>query len=458
MRYKKILLGLLFSLVVVPTFAQETTFDFSSLETTINEQLESQNVPGVSIAVVYNDEMIYSNGFGVRSMEGDDLVTADTLFHIGSTTKPLTTIGVLRLVEQGKLDLDTPIVNYLPNFTANDEITMRQLLSHTSGLSDAASEYGSRDSNALMNSMATFTDSAFFTKPGVVQSYSNPGFNIAGAVIETVSGQPFWDYMAQEVFNPMGMERTTFDPYRAMTYPLAVGHASGFLSMDVVRPMSDAIAESPSGILYSSATDLTQLIKFYLNDGVVNDEAVVNSDLFNAMITPATAEVGEIWYGLGTIISDNNGVRIWGHDGAINGYNAFLTTLPDYETGIVILANSNFDAQPVVDAVFSTLNISLPEPATTANPEANNLEDFIGRYVIKNLDGTVFIDVEITLDGDSITAQATGQPPFELRAFDVDTFELIAMGSVLGEIEFLRDSEGVIQFFNLGGRIAVREN
>jgi CubicO group peptidase (beta-lactamase class C family) len=442
--------------------AQDQALDFAPLEAAISEALTAQNTPGLSVAVVYQGRVIYSGGFGVRNLETRDPVTADTLFQIGSVTKPLTAIGVLRLVQRGQVDLDAPVSQYLPEFTVSDNITVRHLLSHLGGLNDQAIPFGPTDPDALRASMATFDARAQFADVGLVQSYSNPGFNIVGAVIEAVSGQSYADYMAQRVFEPMGMARTTFHANRAITYPVAVGHVPTLFGVAPQRPTSDNAAEYPSGFAYSSALDLTHLIEFILNDGQTNGRAVLTTDLARAMQQPVAGGLSGGWYGLGLTVGTYRGTVDIGHNGQIEGYAALLQTLPEVDFGVVVLANNSaFDAAPIFDTAVEVV-LDLPEPAQpTAEAIADlpPLADYVGDYDIRTVDGAAFVSINITAEqrdnGGYLIARALGQPLIRLNPVGVDLFEMVVAEQVIGQVGFIRDETDAVRFISLGGRTGV---
>lgn len=432
--------------------------DFASVLTQIiEEELNAQGAPGAAVAVVFQGEVIFSEGIGVRSTETGDPVTPDTLFMFGSTLKPLTSIGLLRLVESGAVSLDAPVSRYLPEPALPETLQVRHLLSHTGGLSDATSADGPRNPADLRASMTRFNEAALFAPPGELHSYSNPGFDIIGAIIEAASGEYYADYMATAVFGAMGMQRATFDPGVAITYPVAVGYQPGLLGSSPVRRNSSHTTEAPSGLAYASVNDLSHLIDFVLNDGVVNGETILSPALAQAMWTPADVRiVSPMQYGLGFFIDEYRGTPRVGHGGNVEGYTSLLQTLPEVELGVVVLANSSgFDAGPIFDAVAEQL-LDLPaaseEPAV---PLAVDPSEYAGTYAVRDLDGQPTFTVTVTAEGNQLLAQITGQPPLELRAAAPDTFDITFGGTSTGQqMAFLRDESGAIAYVHAGSRAA----
>jgi CubicO group peptidase (beta-lactamase class C family) len=437
-------------------FAQSPEPDFDAITQAIEEQMQAQNIPGLAIAIVHRGEVIYAEGFGVRSTEDDAPVTPDTLFRIGSTTKPLTALAVLRLVEQGLLDLDTPITAYLPEFTMSDDITLRQLLGHTAGLNDRADAIVLLDANALRDSVLGFTSAGLFAPSGTVRSYANPGFDIAGAVVEAVSGQPFADAMAKDVFAPMGMTRTTFHSTVAMTYPLASGHQPNLFGLSVVRPNPDNITQYPSGFAFSTVNDLTHLIDFLLE----GDEGFLSEALRAEMLDSSPVRVASPFdYGLGVVRTTYRGAQQIGHGGRIDGYGAFLETLPEYDFGVAIVANNGaIDEAPIFAAVVDAV-LGLPvEDVVLADDIPYTSAEYVGTYVLRALDGEPVASIVISEQDGALVAQADGQPLLTLRPTAPDSFG-VYFGDINAGIgiDFVRDENGRVAYVSVGYRIGVRE-
>lgn len=443
--------------VVVDAQDSEAPVDWSPLEDVINSELKRQNTPGLAIAIVHHDTVVYRAGFGVRNQETQDPVTPDTLFRIGSTTKPLTALGVLMLAEQGKLDLDAPVSQYLPQLKIGDAITLRHLLSHSAGLNDDANPYGALNPEALRESIPTFTEQAIFSAAGTVRSYSNPGYNIAGAVIEAVSGQFYADYMANVVFPALKMERTTLYSNMAMTYPLAVGHAPGLLSivtLNTVRPNADNVAEYPAGFVYSSVNDLAQLARFIMR----GDASLISEAQHRVMTHTVETRLNSAFgYGLGLMTSDYRGTSRVGHDGKIEGYTSFLETLPEHEFGVIMLANNiTFDPTPIFDAAVD-LALTLPAAVEPAPFEATiNIQDYVGQYDFGSRTGADSVSIEIKIEDDKLLVDVPGQATFELKAIAADRF-MGSFGSVtVGPLDFIREESGEVAYLTVGARTGTR--
>jgi CubicO group peptidase (beta-lactamase class C family) len=210
----------------------------------------------------------------VTSVEEGGPVTPDTLFRIGSLTKPLTAALILKLVERGDLELDRPIVEYLPWFGlsapgAARAITLRHLLTHTAGLPTDGMDLGPDAPPTLVRYVREIVARyPLVARPGVVCSYSNAGYNVAGCVAEVVADWPYPRLIADLIFAPLGMERTTFDPAVAMTYPLALPHELDAAGAPRVRHrLAINAAHAPCGEAFSTVRDLASFCLLHLRDG-----------------------------------------------------------------------------------------------------------------------------------------------------------------------------------------------
>src|SRR5919202_2819982 len=191
--------------------------------TRIDEYLRGRmpdlRTPGLSVVVVDGEQVLLSRGYGFADHEAGTPMTQDTLVQIASTNKGMIALAMMQLVERGLVDLDAPVTRYLPTFSMDDEraaeITVRQTLSHTAGIPAGIHTDGAQDDQALQRRVASLASVKLSRAPGTGYEYANDGYSVAGLVIQTVSGQPYEDYLAAHVFEPLGMARTTFDLARA---------------------------------------------------------------------------------------------------------------------------------------------------------------------------------------------------------------------------------------------------
>lgn len=327
-------------------FAQQprTPLDFSEVERVLLAEMREENVPGAAVAVVSGDRVVFAKGFGVANVETGAPVTPETLFQIGSITKPFTAAALLTLADEGKLKLDAPIWNYVKNLSPKiGQVSLHHLLSHTAGIKDEPDEYGGQDESMLASYLRSWTDDYVLFDAGEVFSYSNSGFALVGLTAQEVLGKPYVDLMSERVFQPLGMARTTFRPTVAMTYPLAVGHkARPGETPTVVRPLPHDARLYPAGTMYSNANEMARFVVALLNEGRLDGKQVFPRTVVGKMRSPQAVQLSAgdgTSYGYGLFMNRQRGVlRVW-HDGSMTGYVGTMLMVPEQSFGVVILCN-----------------------------------------------------------------------------------------------------------------------
>lgn len=369
--------------------------NFYTLEQKITSWMKAASVPGAALAIIQNRQVMYARGFGVTSVETNQPVTPDTLFRIGSVTKPMTTTAIMRLVESGKIDLDAPVRTYIPNLKFGDEsyadnFTLRRALSHTAGLQTHHVPFGSRNLDGLANYIVdTFPTHEFIAPPGTLYSYSNPGFRVAGYIMELLLKKNYPQIMKELIFDPLDMTRSTFDILTAMTYPLAQSHdidENGKIS--VQRPFADNTGGYPSGSLLSTVLDVANFAIMHMNGGKFAQDSLLSKESIAEMqkvhgdgYTPTMKG-----YGLGWMMETVNGRRWVGHDGSISTFGSKLVMLPDHQIGVVLLFNRMAGfwehalniCHLIVDGL---LGVSEPIPVPTIEPDKEKWPQYEGTYL-----------------------------------------------------------------------------
>lgn len=394
--------------------------NIAELEERVESAMQSAKVPGAALAIVHEHKVIYARGFGVTSIEDGGIpVTPQTIFRIGSTSKPLTTTAIMRLAEQGKLELDTTINEILPDLElsvpgAVNEITLRHLLSHTAALPTDAEHYGSRDASGLKagvyNQVARYP---LVAPVGKIWSYSNPGINLAGYIAELVSGKTFTEMMQELVFDPLEMKRTTFDPTVAMTYPLAQSHdldAEGNLKVD--HHYADNTMHYPAGFVMSTVLDLANFAIMQMNNGTFNGKQVLSPESVAEMQTPHARfqSLNEDGYGLTLSSFNYKGVRRIGHGGNISSFACHFEFIPETGTAVIMIVNQSalWGAQePAISRFIIDSLLDLPtetEPIPTIEPDKTQWDRLVGIYT-----GTISGMAEVAKDGDALSLTWQGQ-------------------------------------------------
>lgn len=367
--------------------------DVSKLEHDIHEQMQAGKVPGLALAVFNDHEVLYANGFGVTSSEeGSAPVTAQTLFRIGSTTKPLTGTAIMRLVERGQLDLDQPITHYVPALEAtlpnSAQITLRMLLSHSAGFADLEELSGERNPQALAGWVRErITGDLVFAEPGKLFSYSSPSLDLAGYVAEAVSGTAYPELMRELIFEPLQMTRTTFDPLVAMTYPVAQGHdllEDG--SVRVQHRFAENAGQYPSAFGMSTAHDLANFGSMHLSGGSFGGAQILSGKSIAEMQRRQVASYtpSDDGYGLTFVTETYQGVRRVKHGGMIGSFGSLFVLVPEQRLGFVALYNLT-DLLSLNDLEAYLFNTLLTLPAefagpTPVKPDRKLWEHYVGVY------------------------------------------------------------------------------
>jgi CubicO group peptidase (beta-lactamase class C family) len=315
--------------------------------------LEREGVPGAAIALVGRDGPIWIGGVGVADVSSRVAVDASTVFRIASITKSIVGLGVMRLVEQGRLDLDQPLRDAVPDAGIDNAwddvapVTLAQVLEHTAGLDDMRfNETFTRD-DAMTPAAALAINPRSRRvrwRPGSRPAYSNVGYTLAARAIEHVTGEPFDAWLRREVVVPLGMRDADF----RRTDVLAARLATGYVDRGRASPFSP-IAHRAAGALLASATDLAGLVQFWLRRGeggsIVSPAGLERIERAGTLPFPRT----DVEYGLGNYGDVAHPVRARGHDGGLPGFASAMRYFPELGLGYVILLNATHSQRAYVE-------------------------------------------------------------------------------------------------------------
>lgn len=313
--------------------------------------LEREGVPGATVAVVHDGEVVTTRGFGWADRDAQEPVDADdTLFRVGSVSKVFTATAVMQLVEAGEVDLDTDITAYV-DVDLERPVTLRHLLTHTGGFEEAVRGLiRGPDETVDLREVLTTDPPEQVYEPGTVPAYSNHGNALAGLVVEEVSGRPFATYVAEEVLAPLGMDSSTF----AQPLPAALADrlASGYADPAASPADFETIGTAPAGALTSSAADMAQFMLAQLGVGA----PLLDDRTREQMHAPGLDEdsLGGLAAGprmtLGWFDRSRGGHRIVEHGGDTTVFHADLALWPDDGSGIFVAMNgSGRDAMSTVE-------------------------------------------------------------------------------------------------------------
>jgi CubicO group peptidase (beta-lactamase class C family) len=299
---------------------------------------KQSGAPGMSAAVVVNDRIAWSDGFGLADVENDVPAKANTVYRIASISKPIAATAVMQLVERGRVTLDDPVQNYVPAFPAKGEqvVTVRHLMTHTSGIRHyRGSEMESRDQyETVADALRIFKDDPLLFAPGTKYSYSTYAYNLLAGVVETASGLSFEEYLKAHVWKPAGMTATYFDhvdaliPKRAEQYVRAGGSWRN-------APYADLSNKWAGGGILSTAEDLA---RFHI---ALDEGTLLKPGTLQEMYAPYRLADGRTTdYGLGWNVSQDDRGRTWiAHSGGATGGTTYLLRDPTRKVAVAILCN-----------------------------------------------------------------------------------------------------------------------
>lgn len=434
-------------------------FQASELESRLGGLIESHGIPGAQLAVIDGGDIVEAAA-GVLSLRTQSPSRPDALFLPGSIGKVYTATLVLMLVGEGKVDLDKSVRTYLPGFqvkdpSAPDRVTVRHLLTHTSGFDGDHFADTGRGEDALERYVAGCKDLPQIAEPGKIWSYSNSSYAILGRVVEVVTGQTFEDALRDRIFTPLALAHTVSFADQAIAHPVSVGHVDdpenpGQLIVSPTWGLYRAFGPMGSAVV-ASAGDVLRFVSLHVDGG----RELLDSDLVASMQQEYVRLVddsllGGSW-GLGWNLDRWDGTSVIGHDGNSIGQNAFMRLAPDEHFGFCLQTNVDSAIglfREVADWLFGErLGIrSKPDPTRRDDAAVTDVDRYAGVYEREGL------RVEITGDDHRLVAAVA---PTHAVAQDLGWPEMVGLPLVPVEREdsfFLRvpiaDADLLAVFFN----------
>lgn len=323
----------------------EPRSEWPEIDAFIESRCEFARIPGVSIAIVQGDRILYIRGYGVADSRGRS-ITPQMPFMIGSLSKSFTALAIIQLVEAGKVELDQPVQRYLPWFRvadeqASNEITVRQLLNQTSGLSFRSGRLLLADSyagaDAIERHVRLLASQRLSHQPGTQYEYSNANYNTAGLIVEVVSGLSFEEYVQRNIFEPLSMRHSYASLDDAKRGGLPWGHRTWF-GWPVGAPGLPFIrGELPAGALMSSAENMAHWLIAHLNEGRYEGKSVLSPNGVATLHAPPPGG----WYAMGWAHSRVGDQPTLTHLGDTAGFHAQMVLVPSAGLGVVSLINVN---------------------------------------------------------------------------------------------------------------------
>jgi CubicO group peptidase (beta-lactamase class C family) len=446
----------------------------------IKATAQKYGIPGVAVGVWADGREIYAC-YGVASIDNPLPINRDTLFVLGSVTKTYTATALMCLVAEGLVELEAPVRRYIPELKLVDEqaateITVLNLLNHTAGLDWGLIVDTSEGNDALSTYVAKMAELKLISAPGVRASYSQAGYNLAGRIIEKVTGLTYERAIATLVLEPLGLSYSFFMRDDIMTRRFAVGHNPGDEgTLSIARLWRRWRGDNPGGGLTSSASDQIRWARFHLGDGCAQSGVcVLPGERLHQMKEPTVALRGSTLgdaIGISWFLRDVDGVRTVGHGGSANGQFAELLTVPERAFAVVALSNASPGGIPFNQAVVrwaleTYLDVVDRDPETLIYDEKRALE-IIGRYetaaqtlAIRKTEAGLTLEVGIKPE---IRAAADKElppdyPPEHIGLLPGDKDEyILTSGGLKGQRGFFtRDESGTVVGVDLAGRLFKR--
>ena len=398
----------------------------------IKTQMDLQKIPGLSIAVVRNGEIVKAKGYGLANVELNVPAKPETVYQSGSMGKQFTATAVMMLVEEGKIALDDKINKYFPDSPESwNNITVRNLLTHTAGTTDYPKDFDFRRdyTEAELLKKAQAIPLAF--APGEKWSYSNIGYVTLGILISKVTGKFYGEFLQERIFKPLGMSsariisEADIVPNRAAGYRMPKGELK---NQEWVSPTMNTTAD---GSLYLTVLDVAKW------DAALYTEKLLKKSSFDQMWTPVKLNNGVTRpYGFGWAFSDVRGHAIIEHGGAWQGFTSHIARYVDDKLTIVVLVN-RAGASPgnIAHGIAGLYNPELtPVEHKEAQLDPKILDEYAGQYEL--VPGFI---LNVTRSADQLWVQATGQPRVQLFPESQSEFFFKVVDA---QVTFVRDASG----------------
>ena len=477
MRYRSAIFSatvlLIVTLTVAPSRARQDVPasddpKFEQLAALVTQKMSEYGVPGVAFGILRGGRMT-ARGFGITNADNSQPMTPETVFPIASISKTVTATAIMRLVEQGKLDLRAPVRRYIPEFAVADtaatrDIAIWHLLTHTPGFEGQLTpdDYG-------IHSLARFAESqkelSQLAPPGEIWSYNNAGFTLAGRVIEVASGQRIHDALRDLVIRPIGLTRTFTRTEEAVTHRFAAAHRTSNGALSVVRPISRSSTVTAGGV-WMSVSDMLAFAKFHLGDGTgAEGKPVLTRASLEQMRTPRIRKVGtDEDMGLGWHLRRVGGVMTAAHGGTL-GHISLLVLVPERQTAFAILTNHSEGWRLIQDVERTALSMleglsrdsaqaighrglnetMIDAPIMARQPDPAPYVGTYRRPPLNNVNAVATTDRQLTLDGNAIGFYAADRA-------------IVTSGPSRGNpIEFIRNRDGTVGWIRYIGRIARKD-
>jgi CubicO group peptidase (beta-lactamase class C family) len=404
---------------------------------------DKHGVPGANLAILKGKDILEA-AHGVLNIRTGTATTTDSLFQIGSITKVWTGTLAMQLVDEGLLDLDEPLVSYLPDFQVADaevtrNLTTRHLLAHSSGIDGDLFLDTGRGEDCIEKYVAACADLTQNHPLGATMSYCNSGYVILGRLIEVLRGKTWDSVLRERLFAPLGLSMAGTLPEEALLHRAATGHITPPGGELQVAPVWGIFrAGGPAGIIHATPREVLAFAQLHMRDGVTADGTRILSEQSAAAMREPQIEVPDVYtlgshVGLSWILMNWDGREVYGHDGGTIGQSAFLRIVPSAGVAICLLTNGGHTQDLFRDLFAEILGelagIKLPAPLKPAAAATHrDLTSYVGRYARES------VAMTFDVDGDKLrlTTKVSGalaevlierdQPPRSVLPVEPDVF------------------------------------
>jgi len=361
MRYVVTLLATVFTL----GFAQAPLE--KRLDEDLSKYMTAYDLPGLAVSVLVDGEVVYAKAFGFRNLQKKTPMRVDSLFHMASVSKPFAATAIMQLVEQGKIDLDAPVITYLPYFKLESDsynsITIREMLTHRSGMPDEDDYEWDKpqyDPGAAERYVRSIANEKPIAPRGAKFFYSNIAFDVLADVVQKVSGLTYEDYVKQQILDPLGMKHSTFLKPQVPESLATAPHVRSQFKVDVSDIYPYNRRHAPSSTLHSNVMEMARWARANMNRGSLDGVRILKADSYLELFKKQNEASSNRHVGLSWFISDFEGHQEIGHSGGDVGYATYFGMIPD--KGIAITVLCNFDNVPIRRIRSSLLSAALGLP------------------------------------------------------------------------------------------------
>lgn len=388
-----------------------------------------------TVLVVNKGQVVFSRGYGFKSVKDSTYNDINTIYQLGSVTKQFTATIILQLQEQKKLSVQDKLAKYFPGLPGADTITIEHLLTHTSGIFNYTNDGKFMASEATKPAtpekiIALFKDKPLDFEPGTKYSYSNSGYMLLGYIIEKVTGQPYEQAVREGIFKPLGMVHSGFDFAHLVNVNKATGYTTYLEKIKLPAGIVDSSVSYAAGAIYSTVNDLWEWHKGLMKHSIIKAASLekANTSYKNN-------------YGYGWVMDTVFGKKVISHGGGIFGFNTNFARIPADDACVVLLSNMNTGSLGAINksilAILYNQPYEVPKERVAIKVDTTILQQYVGEYELAPTFKIVF-----RLKNGSLMGQPTGQAESELFA---ETSSKFFLKVVDAQIEFVKNAEGKVE-------------